>query len=60
MTIDILPSMTKCTGMCRSLLPSRIFFSNMSNLFKNNMKDGFCQEKKGASSFTEIDTNVQY
>lgn len=41
-------------------LALRIFFSNMSNLFKNNMNDVFCQEKRGASSFTDIDTNVQY
>ena len=39
---------------CRSLhigmvLTFRIFFSNMSNLFKNNMKDVFCQEKKGTN-----------
>jgi hypothetical protein len=30
----------------RKILTSGIFFSNMSNLFKNNMKDVFCVEKR--------------
>jgi len=40
------------------VLTFRIFFSNMSNLFKNNMKDVFCPQKIRPSLFTEIDTDV--
>lgn len=40
------------------VLTFRTFFSNMSNLFKNNMKDVFCPEKRWASLFIDIDTNV--